>query len=404
MLFDSVYSAYSYYASSYSQNEQLKFNPQLILASRQGEIPWEETELIEFTGLSAHFTYIEDWRGERPITFEETRNEEEHTKLIVTYTPPEIINLSLKSIGSELEFVPYISSFRDQVEAKLSYELRTELTTDQPRPIDWFFAQIQHVQDLLALLIGERVQKIRLVITPEKDKSNQVGLPIHIFYAVGTPIPIKKLHPNMILSPNLLGDNLTTIIQAWFRPEWREIWDILGEVFFGVFDRVVEIPRFQLLALTQILESYHRQKLGGEYMDKATYKPFQDEIIRAIPSKIEQGHRQSLKSKIKYGYQYSQRKRLNDLLDLLKIGSQQILGIDKDYINKVVDTRNYFTHYDSDDQTHLLFEEYELILANRRLILMIIALIFQVEMKIPQNLIEHFLGLHKQLGRFQYKD
>ena len=60
---------------------------------------------------------------------------------------------------------------------------------------------------------------------------------------------------------------------------------------------------------------------------------------------IGKDHRTSLKSRLKYGHEYSLRKRLTELLDRLSSDSRLLIADDTSgFIGKVIDTRNHLTH------------------------------------------------------------
>ena len=110
---------------------------------------------------------------------------------------------------------------------------------------------------------------------------------------------------------------------------------------------------FRWLMLTQAIESFHRKTIGGSYMETETYlETVAREIKGSIPSNLPRDHRESLKSKIDFGYEYSMNRRLKDFLSALPNGLvdrllQKLGGIErKVFTNRVKETRNYYTHYD----------------------------------------------------------
>ncbi len=83
-------------------------------------------------------------------------------------------------------------------------------------------------------------------------------------------------------------------------------------------------------------------------MTDEEYEPVCQTLIESIPETIENSHRDSLKGRIKYGHEFSQRKRIKFLLDEVWEGGLDKFIDDKNiFINKVINTRNYLIHYDS---------------------------------------------------------
>ena len=146
--------------------------------------------------------------------------------------------------------------------------------------------------------------------------------------------------------------------------------------------------------LAHALEAYHRRLFDGEYMTEEEYDPIETTLIDAIPQNISAEHRDSLKSRIKYGYQYSLRTRLKNLLSEVLAeqseATKTIVGNQPNFIKRLVETRNYFTHLDGEANSAVLKtdELYEFTL-NVRLLLQIC---FLKEMEFPANEISRILN------------
>jgi plasmid maintenance system killer protein len=122
---------------------------------------------------------------------------------------------------------------------------------------------------------------------------------------------------------------------------------------------------------------------------------------------LEQSFTESLKNRLKYGYQYSLRKRLDQLLDSpngeefltlfvakdgenekQKIATETSTASEKDqklmqwmknyreaFVEKTVKTRNWYTHFDEDDRSQAVTDGLELEFLNRKLRLFLAALL-----------------------------
>ena len=68
-----------------------------------------------------------------------------------------------------------------------------------------------------------------------------------------------------------------------------------------------------------------------------------EEIFKAVPSQ----HEEWLKNKLAYGNEPPLRKRLKEIFEEMRVVIPKEIFPDEEYlIGKVVDTRNYLTHYD----------------------------------------------------------
>lgn len=70
--------------------------------------------------------------------------------------------------------------------------------------------------------------------------------------------------------------------------------------------------------------------------------------MNAIPDWVRSDFRESLKSKLKYGNEFSLRKRLKEIFSKYQEILNEFIENKNAFIEKVVNTRNYQTHHDED--------------------------------------------------------
>lgn len=105
----------------------------------------------------------------------------------------------------------------------------------------------------------------------------------------------------------------------------------------------------EFLSLMQVLEGLHRAIFDGNYMSEEAYAPVKSALIGAIPATVASDHRDSLRSRIRYGNQISLRKRLDELVNSLPEALRVIVLGGKGAVPRSwIDTRNYYTHWDSE--------------------------------------------------------
>ena len=156
--------------------------------------------------------------------------------------------------------------------------------------------------------------------------------------------------------------------------------------FLPLYNQSLNIE-FQFLGLLQALEAFHRRTLGGQYLSVGKYERVREHLVAQIPSSLTRDHKVALTSRIRYGYEFSLRKRLSQLVGVItkdtmaKItGSENLSG----FIGRVVDTRNYLTHYDRSLKDNAMSPG-EMIRANHSLRLFLALLILQ-EIHVPVDL------------------
>jgi hypothetical protein len=95
------------------------------------------------------------------------------------------------------------------------------------------------------------------------------------------------------------------------------------------------------LALVQGLESYHRRTSNEKSMDDATFKKIVNNLMEHCPEE----HREWLSGKLQYANEISLTRRIKNIIEPFK----NFFGTSRDrknLVRKIVDTRNYLTHYD----------------------------------------------------------
>jgi hypothetical protein len=81
-------------------------------------------------------------------------------------------------------------------------------------------------------------------------------------------------------------------------------------------------------------------------MSPEDYATVRHTIFKSIPKDLDTGHRESIKKKIEYGYEFSLRKRLAEMLKEMPDNLVTMICTDsKLFPNLIADTRNYFAHY-----------------------------------------------------------
>jgi hypothetical protein len=94
---------------------------------------------------------------------------------------------------------------------------------------------------------------------------------------------------------------------------------------------------------------YSRATSDGRYLPQQDYEKLQQTLEAAIPATVPNDLRSSLKSRLKWGNEFSLRKRITKLLSALEPSTRAMICTDcETYVKRLVDTRNYLTHYGTD--------------------------------------------------------
>jgi hypothetical protein len=100
------------------------------------------------------------------------------------------------------------------------------------------------------------------------------------------------------------------------------------------------------LSLIQALETYSRATMDAKYVTPEEYQKIAAALNAGIPADTPSSLKQSLKSRIKYGNEYSLRKRLEGILSSLDTETVKLVCPNHTKLrDSLVETRNYLTHY-----------------------------------------------------------
>lgn len=345
-------------------------------------------EEIIFPSLKVNFTNLENWLAIRPFSVEFPDNKKT-TDWKLTYKWPSEFKANLEEIKSVVESTHEFNIDGDNIrEAVWKSRAYLKITPNDAQPFEWYWGLIYDLCNLLTLLIGETtfINQVKafgdeINIGPDKKTTETIEL----FFTQKKAGLNKNVHPfEMIIPFPRISETIPALLSLWFTKaqHLRSVYDL----FFGTFYNPGMYLQFQFLSLMQALESFHRVTKGGKYLSNEDWNPFRATLSCAISTDLESGHRESLKSRIKYGNEYSLRKRISELLETIDAKTLSLLSpTDKYFTGVVVDTRNYLTHYD-DELKNVSLKNADLYWANQRLRILITVLLLK-EIGVQEDLI-----------------
>ena len=197
------------------------------------------------------------------------------------------------------------------------------------------------------------------------------------------------LRHDMFFTLEDIKKNFTKVIDNWFKK--HEDLESFYYLYFINLSNVNKYSEGTLIAFTQALETYLRKtQKKDKYLPDTEYEIIFENMEKCLSEqKISNSHKQSLRSRIKYGNEYSLRKRLLELLNktikfdiIKKITNNKI---DR-FVNEIVDTRNYYTHY-SEELEKNAKKDKDLLILNEKLKILI-EFCFLIELGLDDDEIE----------------
>lgn len=221
---------------------------------------------------------------------------------------------------------------------------------------------VKSVQYFLSLAVKEQV--FPLVFTGVTSGRK----PLIFFYRLSSiPASEPMLIANFTLSN--IEKSMNEYLKKWI--DEREILEPACELFFNSLNKNFS-PKLRFSYLIEAAEGLHRAVYENdkyipdeEYMKKGgLYETFVKVVVKEIPDSVSSDFKQSLvKGKLYYANEYSLRKRLKEMLsvDCLEIINARKIILEKEernaFIEKIVDTRNYYTHHDEELRDKILKDE-----------------------------------------------
>jgi hypothetical protein len=149
-----------------------------------------------------------------------------------------------------------------------------------------------------------------------------------------------------------LGDRVGSLFSNWFESiaELRPVYS----VFFSTLFNEASYVDVTFQSFVQALEGFHRKTREGNYLSKDEFEGVRDTLVRAIPATVDRSLRDKLEASIRYGNEYSLRRRLEELLDYVGRSTVEMIKINSSFVSDVVKTRNYYAHLDESLRTRFV--------------------------------------------------
>jgi hypothetical protein len=300
-------------------------------------------EDLQFSEAIVRYHFLEDWVQDQPVEHDlAPKNDRDFTTRFVLADDRRFtcsIDSSFLTVTSE-----YSSAISGQDD---HFTFRNTLRFGPPEKqhLQWFIDRSGSICHLLSFLMGEQTAIASFQLVPD-DSLTVPNRPLTLFvrHWVFTSSR-KRFHPlEMRYCYPILKDRFTKILDFWLGKS-----DQLETAFALVSgaQQDKDLPvRYQFLNCVHALECLDRAISNRGYMSPEDYATVRQKISKSIPTDLDSGHREAIKKKIEYGYEFSLRKRLAEMLKEMPDNLVTMICTDsKLFPNLIADTRNYFAHY-----------------------------------------------------------
>jgi hypothetical protein len=350
----------------------------------------EHTEDISTLGIpTAYFTAgnldkFVDWKP-----FESKQGE--HGDIHFTFKTPRTFEFQVESLDSTIGITCCFCQGGFGMNINLSVTSLFVMSPKMPQGLEWYVSHVWRVCDLLSLLTDE----------PTKPNSIWIKLPGYGFdicvvcpswrprYLADSdsPYPFLFRHEN-------LEDSFPQIVEKWLTMN-----DTLKMATHLLRDGRHESGgtiETRFLLLCYAIEAFSRGTSGSEYVSESEYNQIYEALIAAIPASVKSDLRASLKKRIEFGNEYSLRKRIRTLLDSLEEETVNLVCRNRsDFVEGVVTSRNYLTHYADGLKSTTLTGSALSCAADK--LLMLLRILFLKHVGIQEQLLRERISKHHRL-------
>ena len=354
---------------------------------------FDSVEDIVFESLSVEYTYLNDWLSQKNIDIDMSYGNQKGLKSYsAKYTEPDPIEIPLDN--KKITIWAKFGWKTSMTEVSIRDEYRISITPEEPVRFFEYPKYINfHLPNFLTLATGHTNFPLNVSGLVSEDRG---GMSIY-FKIMGFTEKASRLTPwPMLFTYEDVKEVLPKYLSNWIRKS--EKLEATYNLYFREHYSKLIVLDSELLSLAQALEAYHRNVFGGEYLTKDEYEPIRIALIKAIPNHVDSSQRDALEGSLKYGNQYSLRTRLKyicgEFLAELNEDLRRLLGDSTDFIHRLVETRNYFTHRDGDPNADVVSDD-ELYRFTRKM-RMLLQICFLKEMGFPAAEITRLLNENQE--------
>jgi hypothetical protein len=347
-----------------------------------------------FSRSTVRFEGIENWLGHNG--FEKNNDDTVHT---ITLTGRRVqATLFAKHRGFEVWTAGAIAE-REQTETLNAIEVRTFLSV---KPItscslNWHLEQAQKLRELASMCAGHDLALLSFEISgPPFQTVGEKSWPTvaHVYLSLrdneknSSQASIRPV----VSGPELVGFN-EEAVQIWF--DQYEVFDMAIKLFFVVNNKSSMMANIRFLLAMQALEVFHRRTNDETILPKADFKKIREAMTDAIPSELSSEHREALTQMSLYSNELSLKMRLSSIMKTItnEFGSTPVCFEPHD-IKQLVNTRNYYTHFNPTLSEKSL-DGAGMYWAARRIV-MLLTILFLRRLVVPATDIKRLLERHTE--------
>lgn len=329
-----------------------------------------------FSKSYSRFERIENWLGHRP--FVATHDGTEKSLTVKASKPKEELfashsDFEVTSVGS------LYSSNKPDTRYTIEAISQFGVTPATPKSLNWHLSKATGLQELASLCTGHHLPLTSFELQgPEQNLGQGIKRPaeVHVYARMmhGETGMHPKLEIPIISGPELVSSN-PGAVQRWF--DQYEVFSPAIALFFTVTGERDMFVNVRFLLAIQALEVFHRRTSSDSVMSPTDFPAFAEMMTNAIPTSANARMKDKLKGAYRYLNEPSLGQRLRSIIaDLTASFDTAPPTFGKAYVRKLIDTRNYYTHFSAELEDKTL-NGTAMYWASRRIVLVLTVLFLQ---------------------------
>ncbi|MFI5450153.1 MAG: HEPN domain-containing protein [Candidatus Bathyarchaeia archaeon] len=301
---------------------------------------FSSSEGIVFGQLTATFPQLDYWIGSSGVKVELP----DRKTMVITKQSSFLASAKLPEMSISIGFSFTDHSGKDEVSVKyvpfVSIELKKEIQLKKLLDL------LYHLCNFFALAVclpvyAESINGFTETVKVTLPNGKPFRRPIKIIYGnVNWGVPLDTVDiGGMLFEFAGIRDQFESILKKWF--DKVELLEPIYGMYFGTLYNKGMYLQHKFLSLVQCVESYHRRVVRNYELPQEQAERRVQEILKSAPD----GHRDWLRNKLRYSNEPTLRKRLEELVQSFSFVEFEDTG---QFIEDVVNTRNYLTHYDKE--------------------------------------------------------
>lgn len=319
----------------------------------------------KFHSLAFQPTYLTEWLG-RQMFSNESVYEKETSKLLsekVSFNQVDTFAYQIESIDARIEEA-YMTKFNTNPSERVLWTNKSwlKIVPNETKSLSWFQTNMYLLKDLLNLFIGHATYFESVILYGEEEPIDGTDLKprkeyMYFFKQNKSKLKEKFYWHDVIANFNDISGDLEEILNLWFRK--HEMLEVVYNIHFGEFYKDIYIET-TFLNTIQVLEIYHRKMYEGKVYAKEEYKELVSDLKEILNEKFPDEFSRIIGGKLNHGNEYSLGMRIEEIINSFQDKSRNILiGNEEEvklFVRQLVETRNYLTHYDSNNKKNILHD------------------------------------------------